>query len=521
MASTESSNSADWRSSIEQSYRNSEVREIAKVLASLEPDATPTSKLRLAMQFEDAVFKAATSQEDYRKRLTKRLKKLQKSYVPTQPTASSETVKELQVLRSQYGEALRYIHKNSTKAVREMKTRHGNEKATQLNQHIDRIRHWMTELGMTENGKANVTMSADQLIRLKQELERRVENVRNHVIKLCEPDQFLRENLEHMETACIGKAAKIMGVDAQKRYEQLQKAKVDPNALMKESLQTIQKPIPLPTRSQRNDEKAALAHLDKMRAASTSLLAYAMMTDKTSIPRHTLSKSYTVAMEGIEFVSSVMKAHRSSRQESEVSLEDAWMKHLELPNADPNANNASSQSPPKRRRANNIVTRSKFLLTPRRKVPGNVLAALKMKRVRLVQPGNGSGAHLVLDFGKAFSMTIYMVPLVVTIRAYEELSGIVEENLQCAKWAPLQQGLESKGDISVWGTKGDYEALGKAVQERLRDASTHATYVLRQCFAAADKESAADFEREILEFNALNRFFTLVRTTYIPNWKDA
>jgi hypothetical protein len=42
-----------WRASVQQSYRNNEVREISKVLASLEPGASASSKLRLAMQFED------------------------------------------------------------------------------------------------------------------------------------------------------------------------------------------------------------------------------------------------------------------------------------------------------------------------------------------------------------------------------------------------------------------------------------------------------------------------------------
>jgi hypothetical protein len=52
-----SSESGDaWKASVQQSYRNAEVREIAKVLASLEPGASAASKLRLAMQFEDGML---------------------------------------------------------------------------------------------------------------------------------------------------------------------------------------------------------------------------------------------------------------------------------------------------------------------------------------------------------------------------------------------------------------------------------------------------------------------------------
>jgi hypothetical protein len=57
----------DWKSKVQQSYRNAEVRQIAKVLASLEPGASESSKLRLAMQFEDSIFKLGTSLADYHK----------------------------------------------------------------------------------------------------------------------------------------------------------------------------------------------------------------------------------------------------------------------------------------------------------------------------------------------------------------------------------------------------------------------------------------------------------------------
>ena len=72
---------ADWRKSVLQSYRNSEVREISKVLAALEGSATPASKLMLAMRFEDQIFKSAKDLADYRKKISKRLKKLRKNYV--------------------------------------------------------------------------------------------------------------------------------------------------------------------------------------------------------------------------------------------------------------------------------------------------------------------------------------------------------------------------------------------------------------------------------------------------------
>ena len=77
---TNTAPSIDWRKSVLQSYRSSEVREISKVLAALEGSSsvTPASKLMLAMRFEDQIFKSAKDLADYRKKISKRLGKPQK-----------------------------------------------------------------------------------------------------------------------------------------------------------------------------------------------------------------------------------------------------------------------------------------------------------------------------------------------------------------------------------------------------------------------------------------------------------
>jgi len=54
---TSAAGGGDWRSTVLQSYRNAEVREIAKILASIEGQATSVaSKLMLSMKFEDQIF---------------------------------------------------------------------------------------------------------------------------------------------------------------------------------------------------------------------------------------------------------------------------------------------------------------------------------------------------------------------------------------------------------------------------------------------------------------------------------
>lgn len=505
---------------MEQSYRNTEVREIAKVLAGLEPGASTSSKLRLAMQFEDAVFKGATSLADYRKKLLKRLKKVQKSYVPTQQAANSNKERTIQELRQQYGDALRYILKHASKATEEMLAKHGEEKAMQLKQHVEGVKLWAGDLGLMENTKPNLAMSDAHLEKLKEHLERRTENVRLHVVKLADPDQFMLETLEKTQRDFEAKSSKYLAVNARKRYEQLQKKEFDPDALLKESMERAQASVPLPTRIQHNDERTALIHLDKMRAASTVLLAYMAAVDKISVPRNTLTKAQSVAVSGIGFITNVMHIHRKEYKEPEVSLEDAWMKSLEIPVP---VGTLEVGSPEKRRKvsASGPVLRSKVLLTSGRKTPSNLLPALKRKRATLVRPPpRGQGSHLILEFGQAFVMTIFFVPLLVEIRAFDAMSETKKTtDLKSASWVPLHRGLANQ-KLSVFGVTGTYETLGHVVEEKLRDASTHATHVLRQCFSAAAKENAADFEVEILEATALLEFLQIARISYIPNWRD-
>ena len=115
---------AEWRTNMKQSYRNTQVRQAAKVLANLEPGATEASKLRLAMQFEDSIFTVATSLSDYHKKLTKRLTKLQKTYVPSAANDASSSnslqknkEKVIQDLIAKYGNEVKYIVENAVAAV--------------------------------------------------------------------------------------------------------------------------------------------------------------------------------------------------------------------------------------------------------------------------------------------------------------------------------------------------------------------------------------------------------------------
>lgn len=511
----------DWRASVQQSYRNNEVREISRVLASLEPGASASSKLRLAMQFEDAVFKAASSLADYRKKLAKRLAKVQKSYVPTQQPAKSKKESSILQLKQQYASAIQYILEHAGSAVSQMRSKHGDEKANQLKQHTDGVSLWAEDLGLLPKTTPNVSMSDEQLEKLTSQLERRLENIRSHVVKLADPDRFLLETMEKTESDMKERASKLLAVNTLKRYEQLQRtSNVDPRQVFQQALDVTAKPIPPPTRNQRDDRKTALIHLEKMRAASTLILGYMMTVDKATLPRQVMIKAHTAAKNGMDFVTDVMAEQRKQAKEPGVSLEDAWMKTLVLPSAA----EAGLESPEKRPRTRHRpIVSSRVLLTPGRKTPSNLLPAFKRKRAKLVRPEpRGQGSHLILQFAEVFEMTIFFVPLTVVLRACSRKQIESSSLLHCATLAPLNQGLLKDQELSVWGATGDYESIGHVVEERLRDASVHATHVLRQCFANAVKESATtEFETEIREATVLLEFVQLARTTYQPEWQDA
>jgi hypothetical protein len=542
-----------WRASVLQSYRNAEVREIAKVLAALEPGVSASSKLMLAMRFEDAIFKGADSLADYRKKLTKRLKKLQKNYVPPAVTEHSNTAIQDQLLlqlRQKYGDPLRYIYKNATKAIQEIQLRLGAERAGQLQQHTDSAKQWAADLGVLElNTNANTgtkqplppcTLAEAQLQKLQQHLERRVDNIRSYVVKHADPDLFLQETLERKDQELNARATSLLGVNLKKRVEQLQHQSMDPMTVLQQSLEKSQTPVPPPTRNNQDHVPAALLHVEKMRAASMAVLSYLCTQDRSTAPRQALTKSHTVAIQGMAFCKDVVQ--KMTPAATQVQLQDAWLKILELPQAVVDVHDDGPGTSNKKAKWDHLppVVTSRVLLTPNRKTPSNLLLALKQTRATLVRPSCGMGTHLILEFGNAFQMMIYLCPLVVTLRAMAATTNennnnngnsnppsftttaLTNSTMGCATWTPLYTGLKEQPKLQVWGVEGTYESLGHVVEERLRDASMHATHVLRKCFrnSVKDKTSMGDFEVELLEATALLEFLHLSRRTFMPQWQD-
>jgi hypothetical protein len=585
----------DWRVSVPQSYRNTEVREIAKVLAALEPGASAASKLMLAMRFEDSLWRSASSLSDYRKKLAKRLKKVQKSYKPTAPTptpeqqAATTSSELLQQLRQKFGHQLRYVAERGDQAVIEMRSKHGSEKAHQLQQHVDGAKQWAADLGIFTDDEskwhlASCHLSEEQLRKLQAHLDRRMDNIRSHVVKQVDPNLFVEETLQKAEDDTIDprnrKASKLLALTTNKRWEKLaaqQAPSLDITpTLLVNMLQEAQHPVPPPTRNRRNEKEGALLHLAKMRAASTAVLAYMGLAPEVKenmvLPRNALVKCHHVALQGAKAIAAVLQELQdkegSDAATDPCTLEDAWNKvlvpshdmsattgHLDETNAASKTSNTTvSHVPPaKRLKLSSSIPRlqvyykSRVLLTKGRKTPSNLVPALQRKRVKLIRGPDGDGTHLILEFGTAFTMTIYMVPLLVTVRAYSTrestvgaspttpnatakvLSGHSSVVAGCT-WTPIQEGLLTsttaannapEHKLQVWGVQGTYSQLGHVVEERLRYASAHCTQVLRQCFGHHVRSTAvAEFEVEILEASALLEFLQLARTTYINNWHD-
>jgi len=71
MSEKAASPEVDWRTGVTQAQRNSEVMNVATVLASLDPGASSNSKLGMANRFENTMFQAAKSYEDYKKKIGK------------------------------------------------------------------------------------------------------------------------------------------------------------------------------------------------------------------------------------------------------------------------------------------------------------------------------------------------------------------------------------------------------------------------------------------------------------------
>lgn len=557
----------DWRQSVAQSFRSEEVRSIAKVLASLEPGATSASKTMLAWRFEDSIFTSATDFDDYRKTIQKRLNKTKKKYKKQTEEAGGDRGVDLNPdltrerelllegeLRSKFGSRLLYIAQNGYAAVEGTRVKDGDRKADVLQQHVNNTIMWATQLRLQLPGVAGTDsivrqerLDMEHLNKLKGYLESRVDSIRDHVVKITDPDLFLRDSFLKIQDTML--KDKVMEV--------LQKAlKADPDSAefsveqMKRLVERMNASVPIPRRNQGGDIlQAAMARIEKVRAASQALYTYLglPLAGKTTF-RSVAEKCLIVVSECLNelegdyeiLVKEVDGVDANGKRI--ILLEDAWNNPIQLTEVDSDEAHANEdamgEEPDTKRQKTDTTTigktpliiRSRFLLTSRRKTFATLLPALKRMGAMLVR--NRSATFVRLEFGSAFEMTVYFEPLLVAIRAKDDSREVLLSSGGLC-WPSLYQGLrpsdggsrDGKGSsLSVLGVTGSYESLGPIIAKKLEYASAQATYVLRRCFsdtaAGKSSHSKSEYETEILEAGAFIRFLRIARATYSPDWVD-
>ena len=574
--------SENWRASIAQSSRSEEVRSIAEVLASLEPGATSASKTMLAMRFEDTIFHSASSYDDYRKTIQKRIKRLQKHYVNKQNTdgnvedASLTREKELLLereLRDIYGARLMYVTMHGDEAIKITREKYGDKKADTLQAHVANAKMWVGCLGMKlPNGETCPPIKVDaggrmaQLTSLQGHLESRLANIRSFIIQIYDKDLFVEEAYLKLVDDILLKNEN----GGRLLRDALLKADPDDADFsenkMTQLIERMKAPLPIPRRNQKGDRlRVAVVRVEKIRASVQAFYIYMGLpiADKARF-RHSLEKCFAVVKECLneldeDYKSLVKEAEERGNDGNRIiQLEDAWNNPLEFlelesdepepmePHAsegdEPDSKRQKSDSEAKAKaRAAPMVIRSKILLTPERNTLSSLLPALKRKRANLIRKGNLNVVHL--EFDNAFEMTIYFVPLIVTIRAISSNDvaqyGNSSHSTGGLYWPSLYQGLQTtdysgssrnatqsqeETNLTVLGVTGSYETLGSIIAPKLEYASAQATYVLRRCFAESTVNQSSrilsDFEIEILEVGALIKFLRIARTTYMPDWVD-
>ena len=364
----------------------------------------------------------------------------------------------------------------------------------------------------------------EALDKMEKHLADRLNNIRAHVVKLSQPDLFLQESLESLEIEMKDAASQLLAAATSRRVSRLGWTEFEDSvATLKQSLEKAQLTIPPPTRNQNNRRETALLHLERLRAASQALLAFLVIPDKgaSGIPRGVLAKCHSLGVKSLEFISEATPqlVGKVEEKEKTVTLEDAWNKVMQLPAEDDSSLLDQPVSKRLKLEAPSApIVRSQVLLTAGRKTSSNLLPELKRKGARLVRPPpNGEGSHLVLEFGDAFVMTIYLVPLLVTLRAATKVEDKITSD--AATWTSTGAGLDEQTELRVWGVTGTPEVLGHVVEHQLNYASAQATHVLRKCFMNSNK-ARNDFEAEISEGTALLHFIHLARTTYTPNFEE-
>ena len=564
----------DWRSLVQQSQRNEEVTKIAQVLASLETNTSSSSKLGLAMRFEDAIFQAANTLQDYKKRLVKRLKKVQKNYKPSEAPSSSATspapaqqiyeVKEKQ-LRDRFGEKLKYIVFHADTAIA-MLSQKDQSRASKVKLHTDQAEQWAVDLAVCTSDEIQMKLKRKAKIRqaehirrrpgflekVQEHLQQRVDNTRSHIVQIIHQDTFLEENLTKVEDMYMDDSIAGSGVHAaiQAREHIMRTLKCmlgdevaskegsapscDTGVVKMQFEKAKAMTIPFPRKGATYDEvkKISLLHIQRIKLCSNLMVSYIMLTNEGRQQVSGLLKMvYSMAVEGIRYL---MEYYGNDEDSNTLQLEDVWNNMLEF--HPPKGNDLSALPVSKKQKKSLVPTfKTRVLFSPGHKTPSNIVHELNSRNAILLRPdGNDVGARIIMKFEKAFEMKLFFCPLLVSIRAIHPDSGgksglddegrtrfqrdVIDGGLP--SWRDSSHGVESALDLN----NGDHFSKGAIISmitKKLECASAKATYVLRKCFAEIDYINMNnDFEIALAEGSALLHFLRLAKDRYLPESVD-
>ena len=521
------------------------------MLAELEPGATSASKTMLAMRFEESIFKAASSLDDYKKTIEKRLKKLRKHYSKQQALAGGDATndelkreKELLLeneLRETYGPKMKYIIDNYELAVKVSRDKSSDQKKVDiLETHCRKLKDYAAILGLLQDvpkPKNYLTY----LAKLKCNLEKIIDPIRDHITRLCSPEVFLIDTFAKLDATFTNQQSSSDILRKALQDEDPDSPQFSPDDL-KRLIEKMNDPLPIPKRNEEGGPiKLALAKIERFRAATAALYNFWGLSfeDKTAFrgcSTKCLDVALTCLLELEQEYDLLVKEVDDTDENGKhiIQLEDAWNNTMHFPESDdsleidePEAKRQKNEEPHR-----SIALRSKILLTPGRPIISSILPVLKRKKALLVR--SNAASYVELEFGKVFTMKIFFVPLLVIIRAVdktEQMEELYEASLtRELRWPSLHQGLHGSETnkkmkvLTVFGVTAPHTTLGNIVAKKLEYASSQATLVLRRCFAetVSGKGGVAktDFEVEILEVGALVKFLQIARSTYIPDWVD-
>lgn len=513
------------------------------------------------MRFEETIYKAASSFVDYRKKIVKRLKKLQKSFKPEVAAAEAQAaqsqpkkgvsyeVMEKQ-LRDKFGEKLKYIVFHADAAIAALSKKDA-QRAAKVKLHTDQAEQWAVDLAvctsdeikmkLRRNGKVrqadHIRRRPGFLERVREHLEQRVDNTRSHVVQIIHQDIFLEENLTKVEDMFLDVSDPLSGAfAAMKGRDKIigtlmkQAGESDEAGLafvsardMKKTFQQVrQMSIPFPRKGATYDEvkRISLLHIDRIKICGSLMASYVMLTTEDKLQlRGLLKESYSMAVEGIRYL---MEYYSGDDEREEIQLEDAWNKMLEYQS--PIGKDIFPSS--KRRKLNKPITRTKVLFSPGHVTPSNIIHELKSRDAELFRTTDDAGARILIKFGNAFEMRLFFRPLLVTVRAINPRAGdgpdidnegrtaFQRDVIDCGlpTWRSASDGLSEVLELK---DSAHDAAIKCMIAKKLECASAKATLVLRKCFADIDyTKTRNDFEVALEEGSSLLHFLRLAKDRY-------